>query len=135
MTTRTANGLPPALDDSCKSLYVGNLHPKVTDLMLGDIFRTIGEVTHVKIIPDKSHAGLNYGFIDFLDHKTALLALETLHGRKVLGHEIKVNWAYQGNNATREDTSSHHHVFVGDLSPDVTDAVLLKAFSAFGSLT
>ncbi|KAJ1517040.1 hypothetical protein HMI55_000792 [Coelomomyces lativittatus] len=53
-TTRATNGLPPALDETCKSLYVGNLHPKVTDSMLGDIFRTIGEVTHVKIIPDKS---------------------------------------------------------------------------------
>jgi hypothetical protein len=54
MAARTVNGLPPALDDTCKSLYVGNLDPRVTDMMLGDIFRTMGEVTHVKIIPDKN---------------------------------------------------------------------------------
>ncbi|ORZ40633.1 hypothetical protein BCR44DRAFT_100120, partial [Catenaria anguillulae PL171] len=118
-------------------LYVGNLDPRVTEVMLREIFASLGEVTHAKIIPDKNnqHGGLNYGFIDMVDHSTASAAIETLNGRKVLGYEIKVNWAYQGNNATREDTSNHHHVFVGDLSPDVTDQVLNKAFSAFGSLS
>ncbi|KAI9152459.1 E3 ubiquitin-protein ligase pub1 [Blastocladiella emersonii ATCC 22665] len=137
MAARTVNGLPPALDETCRSLYVGNLDPRVSELMLEEIFRTVGEVTHAKIIPDKNyqHGGLNFGFIDMVDHRTAQAALETLNGRKVIAHEIKVNWAYQGNNASREDTTNHHHVFVGDLSSDVTDQVLFKAFSAFGTLT
>jgi nucleolysin TIA-1/TIAR len=31
--------------------------------------------------------------------------------------------------------STHYHVFVGDLSPEVNDEVLAKAFAAFGSLS
>ncbi|KAI9136044.1 hypothetical protein BKA69DRAFT_1120342 [Paraphysoderma sedebokerense] len=106
--------------------------------MLADIFRTVGEVTNAKIIPDRnySHGGLNYGFVDFSDHKVADTALQTLNGRKIFGHEIKVNWAYQGtSNAQKEDTSNHFHIFVGDLSPEVNDQVLGKAFSAFSSMS
>jgi len=132
-----AGSAPSSQDDGCKSLYVGNLDPRVTDLMLSDIFKTVGDVTHAKIIPDRnySHGGLNYGFVDMVDHKTADTALQTLNGRKIFGHEIKVNWAFQGSSTQKEDTTNHFHIFVGDLSPEVNDQVLSKAFSAFGTMS
>lgn len=49
--------------------------------------------------------------------------------------EIRVNWAYQSNASNKEDTSNHFHIFVGDLSNEVNDEVLLQAFSAFGSVS
>jgi nucleolysin TIA-1/TIAR len=49
--------------------------------------------------------------------------------------EIRVNWAYQSNNTNKEDTSNHFHIFVGDLSNEVNDEILLQAFSAFGSVS
>lgn len=49
--------------------------------------------------------------------------------------EIRVNWAYQSNTSNKEDTSNHFHIFVGDLSNEVNDEVLLQAFSAFGSVS
>lgn len=48
--------------------------------------------------------------------------------------EIRCNWAYQ-NQTAKEDLTNHAHLFVGDLSPEVTDEVLTKAFTAFGSLS
>lgn len=49
--------------------------------------------------------------------------------------EIRVNWAYQSNQANKEDTSNHFHIFVGDLSNEVNDEILTQAFSAFGSVS
>jgi nucleolysin TIA-1/TIAR len=46
-----------------------------------------------------------------------------------------VNWAYQSNSSTKEDTSNHFHIFVGDLSNEVNDEVLLQAFSTFGPVS
>ena len=46
-----------------------------------------------------------------------------------------MNWAYQSNTSNKEDTSNHFHIFVGDLSNEVNDEVLLQAFSAFGSVS
>jgi nucleolysin TIA-1/TIAR len=104
--------------------------------MLTEIFAVAGPVQHVKIIPDRNyqHGGLNYGFVEYMDMRSAETALQTLNGRKIFDTEIRVNWAYQGS-ASKEDTSNHYHVFVGDLSPEVNDQVLAKAFSAFGSLS
>ena len=104
--------------------------------MLTEIFAVAGPVQHVKIIPDRNyqHGGLNYGFVEYIDMRSAETALQTLNGRKIFDTEIRVNWAYQGS-TSKEDTSNHFHVFVGDLSPEVNDQVLAKAFSAFGSLS
>ncbi|CAL1696566.1 unnamed protein product [Somion occarium] len=117
-------------------LYVGNLSPRVTEYMLTEIFAVAGPVQHVKIIPDRNyqHGGLNYGFVEYMDMRAAETALQTLNGRKIFDTEIRVNWAYQGQQ-NKEDTSGHYHVFVGDLSPEVNDEVLGKAFSAFGTLS
>ena len=104
--------------------------------MLTEIFAVAGPVQHVKIIPDRNyqHGGLNYAFVEYMDMRSAETALQTLNGRKIFDTEIRVNWAYQTSTA-REDTTTHFHVFVGDLSPEVNDAVLAKAFAAFGSLS
>jgi nucleolysin TIA-1/TIAR len=104
--------------------------------MLTEIFAVAGPVQHVKIIPDRNyqHGGLNYGFVEYMDMRAAETALQTLNGRKIFDTEIRVNWAYQGSQ-NKEDTSNHFHVFVGDLSPEVNDEVLAKAFSAFGTLS
>lgn len=69
-------------------------------------------------------------------HCNTLLGIRGLKGSITDNlKEIKVNWAYQSNNQPKEDTSNHFHIFVGDLSNEVNDEVLLQAFSAFGSVS
>ncbi|KAL4754953.1 hypothetical protein BDW72DRAFT_85075 [Aspergillus terricola var. indicus] len=121
-----------------RALYVGGLDPRVTEDILKQIFETTGHVISVKIIPDKNQfnsKGANYGFVEFDDPGAAERAMQTLNGRRIHQSEIRVNWAYQSNTANKEDTSNHFHIFVGDLSNEVNDEVLLQAFSAFGSVS
>ncbi|EME86120.1 uncharacterized protein MYCFIDRAFT_52503 [Pseudocercospora fijiensis CIRAD86] len=120
-----------------RALYVGGLDPRVTEDVLKQIFETTGHVQSVKIIPDKNFQskGYNYGFVEYDDPGAAERAMQTLNGRRVHQQEIRVNWAYQSNTATKEDTSNHFHIFVGDLSNEVNDEVLLQAFSAFGNVS
>ncbi|GAA5897601.1 uncharacterized protein JCM6883_006751 [Sporobolomyces salmoneus] len=118
-------------------LYVGNLSPRVTEYMLQEIFAVAGPVLGVKIIPDRNfqHGGANYGFVEYHEMQSAETALQTLSGRRIFDMEIKCNWAYQNTNQTKEDLTNHFHLFVGDLSPEVNDQVLTKAFQVFGSLS
>lgn len=118
-----------------RALYVGGLDPRVTEEILKQIFETTGHVQNVKIIPDKNSKGYNYGFIEYDDPGAAERAMQTLNGRRIHQAEIRVNWAYQSNQSSKEDTTNHFHIFVGDLSNEVNDEVLMQAFSAFGSVS
>ncbi|KAK6810728.1 hypothetical protein RU639_013577 [Aspergillus parasiticus] len=131
LTTQGTSGAP-----GDAYLYVGNLSPRVTEYMLTEIFATTGTVQHVKIIPDRNyqHGGLNYGFVKYVDKQSAKTAVQTLNGRKIFDTEIQVSWADQIEQ-DRIDAMGHYCVFVGDLSPEINNEVLRKAFSAFGSLS
>uniref|UniRef100_A0A0E0AMN5 RRM domain-containing protein n=1 Tax=Oryza glumipatula TaxID=40148 RepID=A0A0E0AMN5_9ORYZ len=67
----------------------------------------------------------SYGFVDYYDRRSAALAILTLNGKQI------VNWAYASGQ--REDTTDHFNIFVGDLSPEVTDSALFAFFSGYSS--
>uniref|UniRef100_A0A2P2M1J5 Uncharacterized protein MANES_16G093200 n=1 Tax=Rhizophora mucronata TaxID=61149 RepID=A0A2P2M1J5_RHIMU len=124
-----SGNLPPGFDSStCRSVYVGNIHPQVADLLLQEVFSSTGLIEGCKLIRKEKSS---YGFVDYFDRRSAALAIVTLNGRHLFGQPIKVNWAYASSQ--REDTSGHYSVFVGDLSPEVTDATLYACFSVYTS--
>ncbi|KAJ9183715.1 hypothetical protein P3X46_007529 [Hevea brasiliensis] len=120
-----SGNLPPGFDSStCCSVYVGNIQPQVTEPLLLEVFSNAGSIEGFKLIRKEKSS---YGFVDYFDHRSADLAIVTLNGRHLFGQPIKINWAYA--RSQREDTSGHFNVFVGDLSPEVTDAMLYACFS------
>ncbi|XP_031399915.1 oligouridylate-binding protein 1B-like isoform X1 [Punica granatum] len=124
-----SGNLPPGFDPStCRSVYVGNIHTQVTEPLLQEVFASTGPVEGCKLIRKEKSS---YGFIHYFDRRSASLAILSLNGRHLFGQPIKVNWAYAS--AQREDTSGHFNIFVGDLSPEVTDAVLYACFSVYPS--
>ncbi|KAK9453613.1 hypothetical protein V1511DRAFT_448780, partial [Dipodascopsis uninucleata] len=131
----SANGNRKGVEVNKRVLYVGGLDPRVLEDMLREIFEVAGHVQSVKIIPDKNHRGFNYGFVEYDDPAAAQTAMQTLNGRHIHQSEIKINWAYQSNTAVKEDTSQHYHIFVGDLSNEVNDELLAKAFSVFPTMS
>lgn len=72
-----------------------------------------------------------YGFVKYYEPRSAQIALQTLAGKVIYGREVRLNWAFQSSQ--REDTSKHFHIFVGDLSQDVTDAALHAAYASIGN--
>lgn len=79
-----------------QSLYVGNLHPYVNEAMLQEIFSTLGPVLEVKVIKDKvTGMSAGYGFVKFLDHRVADLALQTINGRVLYGQVTAARWQVQ----------------------------------------
>ncbi|XP_008286797.1 cytotoxic granule associated RNA binding protein TIA1 isoform X4 [Stegastes partitus] len=53
---------------------------------------------------------------------------------KMIVDEVKVNWATTPT-SQKKDTSSHFHVFVGDLSPEITTDDIKAAFAPFGKIS
>ncbi|GLT56044.1 hypothetical protein SLA2020_291170 [Shorea laevis] len=124
-----SGNLPAGFDPStCRSVYVGNIHMQVTEPLLQEVFASTGLVEGCKLIRKEKSS---YGFIHYFDRRSAALAILSLNGRHLFGQPIKVNWAYASGQ--REDTSGHYNIFVGDLSPEVTDAMLFACFSVYPS--
>jgi len=114
--------------------YVGNLHAFINETVLQDVFSMLAPVTEAKVIKDRqSGLSAGYGFVKLVDHNNAETAMNALNGAVLYGQEIRVNWAFQSNH--RDDNSGQSHIFVGDLSNEVTDQVLYSTFAAIGECT
>jgi len=129
----------PSFDSSGapKTLYVGNLAPESTEDLMMVLFNQIGPVKGCKIIRDPGSDP--YCFIEFAHHQAASAALTAMNRRQCLGREMKVNWASTPGQANqpvnKKDTSEHHHIFVGDLSPEIDNETLRTAFTPFGEIS
>ncbi|XP_078449401.1 cytotoxic granule associated RNA binding protein TIA1-like isoform X2 [Lampetra fluviatilis] len=139
-------------DGQPKTLYVGNLSRQVTEALILQLFGQIGPcksckmITEVKSKENKLQASSDpYCFVEFYEHRHAAAALAAMNGRKILGKEVKVNWATTPS-SLKKDTSSpstnfgtrqldHYHVFVGDLSPEISTDDLRAAFAPFGKIS
>uniref|UniRef100_A0AAY5L3P0 RRM domain-containing protein n=1 Tax=Esox lucius TaxID=8010 RepID=A0AAY5L3P0_ESOLU len=133
-----------------KTLYVGNLSRDVTEILILQLFTQIGPCKSCKMItelPDSrrmnSSVGFSvlqqssndpYCFVEFFEHRDAAAALAAMNGRKIMGKEVKVNWATTPS-SQKKDTSNHFHVFVGDLSPEITTEDVKAAFAPFGKIS
>lgn len=116
-----------------KTLYVGNLDQSVSEDLLVALFNQMGTVKSSKIIREPGNDP--YAFIEFTSHQSATTALTAMNKRLFLDKEIKVNWATSPGNQPKTDTSTHHHIFVGDLSPEIVTETLREAFAPFGEIS
>ncbi|CAF3662191.1 unnamed protein product [Rotaria socialis] len=119
---------------SARTLYVGNLDPSVSEELLMVLFKQIGPCRSCKIIHEATSDP--YAFIEFAEHQAAAHALLAMNKRLVMGKEIKVNWATtSATTSVKVDTTKHHHIFVGDIAPEIDQNSLHEAFAPFGEIS
>uniref|UniRef100_A0A3Q1EN00 Nucleolysin TIAR n=1 Tax=Acanthochromis polyacanthus TaxID=80966 RepID=A0A3Q1EN00_9TELE len=124
-------------DDQPKTLYVGNLSRDVTEALILELFGQIGPCKSygvIMLVETCTPGHDPYCFVEFYEHRHATATIAAMNGRKILGKEVKVNWATTPT-SQKKDTSSHFHVFVGDLSPEITTDDIKAAFAPFGKIS
>lgn len=120
----------PASLEEVRTLWVGDLQYWVEESYLHSAFAHTGEVVSVKIIRNKiTGQPEGYGFVEFVSHSAAERILQTYNGTPMPGTEqlFRLNWASSGLGERRPD-GPDYSIFVGDLSPDVTDYLLQETF-------
>lgn len=118
-----------------RTLYVGNLHKHTSEYVLKELFRVLGNVTDVKMITHEGQPDTPpYCFVTYETHEQAMTALTAMNGRQIHKMPLKVNWATRPD-GIRKDTSRDHHIFVGDLSQEITTNELKKNFEQFGEIS
>lgn len=116
-----------------KSLYVGHLHPKVSEELLSELFSKYGEITSCKVFPETPGQD-PYAFVEFKKREDADHARAAMNERRIFDKNIVVRFATNKTNQKR-DLSNDYHIFVGDLSPEIQATDLAKAFQSFGKIT
>ncbi|KAA8497675.1 Splicing factor 3B subunit 4 [Porphyridium purpureum] len=113
-----------------KTVYVGALDERVTELLLWELMIQAGRVRHIYIPRDRlSGAPFGYAFVEFQAEHDAAYAVKVLNMVRLFGKPIRV-----------QSTSEHAtidvgaNLFVGNIHMDVDEKILHDVFSAFGSL-
>lgn len=115
-----------------KTLWVGDLQHWMDESYLHSCFGQTGEVVSIKVIRNKQTGhSERYGFIEFAFHEAAEKVLQTHNGSMMPNTDqvFRLNWASFSTGEKRADTGSDLSIFIGDLAPDVTDAMLYETFA------
>ena len=76
-------------------LFIGGLHPRITNDQLRDFFLPFGDILTVDIPTDRN-TSKGFGFVQFELIEDAQAAQENMHNSELLGQVIKVSFARTG---------------------------------------
>lgn len=73
-------------------IYVGRLPKQLEEPQLKKYFTQFGDVLRVRVSRNKkTGASRHYGFVQFKDHETAVVAAETMNNYLLFGHMLQVH--------------------------------------------
>lgn len=114
------------------ALFVGDLHPSVTEHILWAAFADAGLIRNVRVCQDtNTKRSLGYGYVNFVQAADAERALDTKANMRIMDRPCRVMWA-QRDPALRR--SGVGNLFVKNLAPTVDQRKLQNAFSLYGNI-
>ncbi|XP_072166273.1 uncharacterized protein [Diadema setosum] len=79
-------------DQADRTLWVGNLEPRVTDEILFELFLQAGPVKHVNIAKDKEGRQKNFAFVEFKHDVSVPYAMQLMGGLPIFGRALRLQF-------------------------------------------
>eukprot|EP00294_Goniomonas_avonlea_P015748 CAMPEP_0114539362 /NCGR_PEP_ID=MMETSP0114-20121206/197_1 /TAXON_ID=31324 /ORGANISM="Goniomonas sp, Strain m" /LENGTH=598 /DNA_ID=CAMNT_0001723459 /DNA_START=57 /DNA_END=1853 /DNA_ORIENTATION=+ len=114
------------------SLYVGDLHERVNEGELLDLFSIAGPVASIRVLRDAmTRRSLGYAYVNFHNAADAERALDTQNYTVLHGKPIRIMWKHRDPSKRKSGVGN---IFIKNLEKSVDSGSLNDTFSAFGNI-
>ncbi|NXG09517.1 RBM7 protein, partial [Sakesphorus luctuosus] len=91
-----------AAAEANRTLFVGNLDPKVTEELIFELFHQAGPVITVKIPKDREGRPKQFAFVNFKHEESVPYGLQLLNGIKLYGRPMRIQFRAGSSHAAQD---------------------------------
>ncbi|KAF2130513.1 polyadenylate binding protein [Dothidotthia symphoricarpi CBS 119687] len=130
------------------NIYVKNIDLDVSDDEFRDLFEKHGDITSASIARDEQGKSRGFGFVNYIRHEAASVAVDTLNDTDFRGQKLYVGRAqkkhereeelrkqYEAARIEKQSKYQGVNLYIKNLGDEVDDEKLRDMFTPFGTIT